>query len=165
MKFKDIVYTLKDEVIAPKTMSVVATDLMDWSTAVSYTHLIIIVWLNIESLYLNACNALSLSSTANLISSEDIITSCEKLYTDISACSSSLILWFTFDNYYMKSHITCGRVFSGQIERLNIQLYDTFKNFDNIIFINLNHLIAEVGLINTYDSVSYTHLVKNAKNI
>ena len=113
---------------------------------------IIIVWLNIESLYLNACNALSLSSTANLISSEDIITSCEKLYTDISACSSSLILWFTFDNYYMKSHITCGRVFSGQIERLNIQLYDTFKNFDNIIFINLNHLIAEVGLINTYDS-------------
>ncbi len=101
----------------------------------------IVVWLNIETL------------TSDLLKAEeDIVFICKRLHTDILKHSNTHILWFTFEDYYMNSHISHGRIFSDLINRLNFQVFDAIKGGENITFINLSHLIADVGIANTYDS-------------
>lgn len=73
----------------------------------------VIVWLNLESSYLNACNALYSQSAFDQQIIEEIVISCKQLYVDISESSNAHILWFLFEDYFNKLPIVAGYQYNG----------------------------------------------------
>ena len=111
---------------------------------------ITIVWLNLEALYSNICDDLNLHSTSDQRIIEEIVTPCKKLYAEISAYTNAHILWFSFEDYYMKTSITTGNNYVTLIDKINLKLVNQLSN--RVEFIDLKRLIATVGLINAYDA-------------
>ena len=111
---------------------------------------IVIVWLNLETSYLNACNALlSHPAISQQRIIEEIVASCKKLYADISASSNTRILWFLFEDYFNKLPILAGYQYNALADKINAKLSNVLS--DNVSFIDLMRLIAEVGITNAYD--------------
>lgn len=111
---------------------------------------IVIVWLNLETSYLNACNALlSHPAISQQRIIEEIVASCKKLYADISASSNTRILWFLFEDYFNKLPILAGYQYNALADKINAKLSNVLSN--NVFFIDLMRLIAEVGITNAYD--------------
>lgn len=54
-----------------------------------------------------------------------------------------------FEDYYLKLSFVSGYRYNLLVDKVNIYLTETFK--ENVSFINLKHLIAEVGIANAYD--------------
>ncbi len=111
---------------------------------------IIVVWLNIEFLYLHAYNALYLQPACEQQIIEENIALCKKLYIDISEYSNVRILWFLFEDYFNKLPIAEGYLYNTLVDKINIYLNDALK--DNVSFIDLKRLIAENGFAKTYNS-------------
>ena len=109
----------------------------------------VIIWLNFESSYINACNALYTQSTPDQQIIEEVVLSCKKLYTDISTHSNARIIWFLFENYFNKLPIVVGYKYNSLIDKINAELSSALKN--NVYFIDLKFIIAEVGITNAYD--------------
>jgi len=111
----------------------------------------IVVWLNYESLYYDVWNKLF----ANEKNVDDVIEEnyslCENLISTLLKQSNAHIIWFLFEGYSVGFQYTMGYInlFSGLIDKLNLKIYDEFRN--EISFINLQNLIAMVGISNTYD--------------
>lgn len=113
---------------------------------------IAIVWLNLEALYLNICDNLNSHSTSDQQMIEEIVYPCKKLYDEISAYTNAHILWFSFEDYYMKTFITTGHNYVTLIDKINWKLVNQLSN--RVEFIDLKHLIAEIGISNAYDAKS-----------
>lgn len=111
---------------------------------------ILIVWLTLESSYSNMCDAFNLQFMPEQEKKKEVIASCKILLSDLLAYSNACILWFLFEDYFSKASITMGYRYSEIINRLNIELNAALQN--NVIFIDLKRLIAEVGIANAYDS-------------
>ncbi len=109
-----------------------------------------IVWLNLEALYSNICDDLNSDSTSDQRIIEEIVTQCKKLYAEISAYTNAHILWFSFEDYYMKTSITTGHNYVTLIDKINLKLVNQLSN--RVEFIDLKRLIATVGITNAYDS-------------
>lgn len=111
---------------------------------------IIVVWLNLESSYLYACDALYSQSVSHQLIIEEVVTSCKRIYSDITEYTNAHILWFLFEDYFNKWPITAGHTYNAFVDRLNAELNGALKN--GVSFIDLKRLIAEVGIPNAYDS-------------
>lgn len=110
---------------------------------------IVILWLNLESSYLHACNALCLQPVSDQRIVEEVTASCKKLYADISAYSNAHILWFLFEDYFNKLPIVAGYQYNAFVDEINAEMSNALKN--NVSLIDLKRLIAEVGIVNAYD--------------
>mgnify|MGYP002640530957 CR=1 FL=1 len=112
----------------------------------------VLVWLNLESSYLHAFDVLCSQPDSEQRIIEDVFTSCKKLYAEISAFSNAIILWFLLEDYFIKLPVVLGYSYNVIIDKINIELSDALK--DNVSFINLKRLIAEVGIANAYNPKS-----------
>jgi len=108
----------------------------------------IIVWLNLESLALNMIN-----KDESILDKEqriaEIVALCNNFLNDIVCRSNANILWFTFENYYSSLSAVVGHTYNNFTDKLNLKLFDTIG--DRVTFIDLKHIISEVGISNAYD--------------
>lgn len=109
----------------------------------------VVVWLNLEASYLHACDALYLQPASDQQIIESIVTSCKKLYADISTFSNASTLWFLFEDYFDKLSVVTGYLYNALVDKINAELSDALKNY--VSFIDLKRLIAEVGIASAYD--------------
>ena len=110
---------------------------------------IIIVWLNFETAFSNIWNTIYSQISNEQHTIDEILTSCKKLYADISAYPNVHILWFLFDDYFSKLSVVSGYHYDAIVDKINIYLTDALKK--NVSFINLKRLIAEIGIASAYD--------------
>ena len=112
------------------------------------THLtsadLIVVWLNLETLL---PRAFYYKTEQDL---DETIALCKKLYADLTSISHVKILWFLFEDYFIKLPIVSGHYYDTLVDKVNIELSDALKN--DVSFIDLKYLIAEVGISKAYDS-------------
>lgn len=104
---------------------------------------LIVVWLNLEDIF----PRLSCSEKENMFS-ETVILS-KKLYANLISVSQAKILWFLFEDYALPFSTVVGHVYNGLADRLNNKVCDTLDR--QVSFIDLKHLIAEVGIPNAYN--------------
>ena len=104
---------------------------------------LIVVWLNIEALLPGQFYSLAEQG------SDETIALCKKLYADLTHISHVKILWFLFEDYDLPLFATIGHVYYDFVDKLNFTLKDTLG--EQVLFIDLKHLIAGVGIINAYD--------------
>ncbi len=109
----------------------------------------ILVWLNLEASYLHDFDVLCLQPDSEQQMMEDVFTFCMELYADISAFSNAIILWFLLEDYFIKLPVVSGYSYNVVIDKINIELCNALR--DNVSFINLKRLIAEVGIANAYN--------------
>lgn len=104
---------------------------------------LIVVWLNLEDI----CPRLYCGEEDNLF--REIIILTEKLYAKLTSVSQAKILWFLFEDYTLLLTTVVGHVYSGLADKLNRKICDTLGK--QVSFIDLKHLIAEVGISNAYN--------------
>lgn len=104
---------------------------------------LIVVWLNIEALLPGQFYSLAEQEL------DETIALCKKLYADLTSISHVKILWFLFEDYELPLSATVGHVYHDFTDKLNVTLKDSLS--DQVSFIDLKHLIAEVGFSNSYD--------------
>ncbi len=107
---------------------------------------LIVVWLNIEALLPGQFYSLAEQG------SDETIALCKKLYADLTRISHGKILWFLFEDYAIPLSAAVGHVYHDYVDKLNLLLRDALGN--PVSFIDLKHLIAEIGISNAYDSKS-----------
>lgn len=105
---------------------------------------LIVVWINIVALLPGQFYSLAEQD------SDETIALCKKLYADLTRISHVKILWFLFEDYELPLSVTVGHVYHDFVDKLNSTLKDTLS--DQVLFIDLKHLIAEVGIPNAYDA-------------
>lgn len=107
---------------------------------------LIVVWLNIEALLPGQFYSLAEQG------SDETIALCKKLYADLTRISHVKILWFLFEDYAIPLSAAVGHVYHNFVDKLNLTLRDTLG--DQVLFIDLKYLVAEVGISNAYNSKS-----------
>lgn len=103
---------------------------------------LIIVWLNIERLYPE------ILSSFNLQTKDHIVRLCGQLYPDLATDVHAKILRFSFEDCFTPIFKVIGHIPQFLIDEVNLKLMDTLG--DQVLFIDLKHLIAEVGIANAY---------------
>ena len=109
---------------------------------------IIIVWLNLSVSYAHIFDVPYAGSEHQIIN--EIISSCEKLYNDISIYQNSQIMWFSFDDYFNILFSVTGYRYNALADTINTKLDKIFK--DNVSVVDFKHIIAKVGITKAYDS-------------
>lgn len=113
---------------------------------------IIVVILNFEELYPNCINDMY----SGVLKPDDIINDAvyksSELYSFLKNNSKASILWFGFEDYcYKYSTIVGNIIIQDRItDNINVMLNKLISEQD--IFINLKHIIASVGISNSYDN-------------
>lgn len=110
---------------------------------------IVVVWLNIEMAFSNVWNTLYSHAATEQQIIDKVVSSCKKLYADLQAYKNANILWFLFEDFFIKLPVVSGYRYDALVDKINIDLNDAFK--ENVSFINLKRLVAEIGLANAYD--------------
>ena len=105
---------------------------------------LIVVWLNTGTLLTGQFYSLAEQD------SDDTIALCKKLYADLTGISHVKILWFLFEDYAIPLSAAVGHVYHDLADKLNLLLRDALGN--QVSFVDLKHLIAEIGISNAYDS-------------
>lgn len=114
----------------------------DYQTQLANSDLIA-VWLNLEAQFPGLCY------NEKVQNSDEIIALCKKLQTDLTSVSQAKILWFLFEDYALPLSTAIGHVYHDFVDKLNVTLRNTLS--DQVSFIDLKHLMAEVGISNAYD--------------
>ncbi len=104
---------------------------------------LIVVWLNQEILFPKLFYS---EAEQDLV---EAVALCKKLYADLTSISYAKTLWFLFEDYTMPLSTAVGHVYHDFADKLNMILRDTLC--DQVSFIDLKHLIADVGVFNAYD--------------
>ena len=107
---------------------------------------LIVVWINLENLLHEQ------DFSGAKFSSNEIIVLCNKIYADLINFSHSKILWFSFEDYYLKLPVATGHLATGFVDKLNLSVQEILGN--QVSFIDLKYLMTEVGLSNVYDTKS-----------
>ena len=111
---------------------------------------VIVVWLNIEVTFSNIWNIKYSQNILEYQIMENIVSSCNRLYDGLQVYKNAHILWFLFEDYFLKLPFVSGYHYDALIDKININLSDVLK--ENVSLINLKQIIAEVGVTNAYDS-------------
>lgn len=109
----------------------------------------IVVWLNIEEFFSNTLTRINLGEMSQYQAIDEIIALCERLYDDVATCSTTHILWFSFEDYYIRTSVLTGHRYATLIDRVNIKLAEYL--YGRAKFVDSKRLIAEVGIANAYD--------------
>ena len=110
---------------------------------------VVIVWLNIETAFSNIWNALFSQAATEQQIIDRVVSSCNRLYADLQAYKNTHVLWFLFEDYFIKLPIVTGHNYDALVDKININLSDELKS--NVFFIDLKRLITEIGVANAYD--------------
>jgi len=111
----------------------------------------VVVWLNYKELFPDNANKRYANVLTEPQAIEEGVSACEKLHDDIRSISPNAhILWFSFEAYYAFMPITMGYAYNSLIDKVNSKLAELLCS--KAVFIDLEHLIAEVGIANAYDS-------------
>ena len=116
---------------------------VEYQTQVTSADLIV-VWLNTGTLLPGQFYSLAEQDL------DDTIALCKKLYADLTGISHVKILWFLFEDYAIPLSAAVGHVYHDLADKLNLLLRDALGN--QVSFVDLKHLIAEIGISNAYDS-------------
>ena len=111
---------------------------------------VVIVWLNIETAFSNIWNIRYSQAATEQQIIEKVVSSCKKLYDDLQAYKNAHVLWFLFEDYFIKLPIVSGYHYDALVDKINIELSNALKN--NVSFIDLKRITAEIGIANAYDS-------------
>lgn len=104
---------------------------------------LIVAWLNIETLIPRQFYSLAEQDL------DETIALCKKLYADLTSISYVKILWFLFEDYAIPLSAAVGHVYHDFADKLNLILRNALG--DQVSFVDLKHLIAEIGISNAYD--------------
>lgn len=107
---------------------------------------LIVVWLNIEALLPGQFYSLAKQDL------DETIALCKKLYADLTSISHVKILWFLFEDYAIPLSVAVGHVYHDFADKLNLALRDALG--DQVSYVDVKHLIAEIGISNAYDAKS-----------
>lgn len=116
---------------------------------------IIVVWLNIESICDNKYNRLfSDDSVVVNETVEHLNTACRNLALELRKHSNATMVWLLFEDYYMNFPVVFGHtpIFSGLIDRINTNILDELIGIENIVFLDLKRVIAEIGVSNSFSN-------------
>jgi FkbH-like protein len=106
---------------------------------------LLVVWLNLDTIVPN--NSIKIEKRHF----EEIIALCQNLQTYLISMCSAKILWFSFENYHTQQSIAIGHTYYNFVDMLNLTVSKKLSK-DRVTFIDLKHIIAEVGVHNAYDS-------------
>ena len=111
----------------------------------------IIIWLNFEALFPDN-NITIHSDISEQIIIDHVISLSHELYNYISSEVSAPLTWVLFEDYYSYNSSVVGHIpFNNNlVNRINCALYNIFRN--KVQIIDLKHLIAEIGISNTYNN-------------
>lgn len=107
---------------------------------------LIVVWMNFEGLR-------SISNNFGFRPEQkpdEHLGLCKKLNDDLVRISGAKIIWFSFENYDVHLTEVIGHTYNSFLDRLNLALQDILDKSTS--FIDLKHLVAEVGISNAYDT-------------
>jgi hypothetical protein len=110
---------------------------------------VVVVWLNLETAFSNIWHAIYSQAATEQHVIDRVVSSCNRLYADLQAYKNAHVLWFLFEDYFIKLPVVSGYHYDALVDKINIALSDALK--DNVSFINLKRLIAEIGVANAYD--------------
>lgn len=110
---------------------------------------ILIVWLTLDASYPYVCDILNLQAKSDRERMEEVILSCKSLYFDLLECRKAQIFWLLFEDYFSALSNIEGYQYRETVSRLNLELSTILQN--NVILINLERMIAEVGIAKAYD--------------
>lgn len=82
---------------------------------------------------------------------ETLICLCEQIYDYVISWKSKNIIWFLFEDYYMKYHVIRGFLLDGLIDRVNFKLAEKFYRDPKVKIIDLKFIIAQVGIEHAYN--------------
>lgn len=85
-------------------------------------------------------------------SEETLICVSEQIYDYFLSLKPKHIIWFLFEDYYMKYHVIRGFVSDGLIDRVNSKLIEKLRDDNKVIIIDLKYIIAQVGVEHAYNS-------------
>lgn len=122
----------------------------DYSEKIAQSN-VIIVWLNLEAVCSDVWNHIFKESIKSSEIMDALYFRCTYLKNNLSKLSKAKIVWFLFEDYYTHFSKIMGNVplCNNLVDRLNILLCDNIT--DNITFIDLKHIIANIGIENAYN--------------
>lgn len=127
-------------------------------TDIRYQHQIsksemIIIWLNFESMFPEFFNVLFSRTKDEKEVIKEVSDLYECIYMYLAARTNARIIWFLFEDYYTNLPTVLGHcpLCNGLIDKINMRISETLCDVDNISFIDLKHLIAEIGIANAYN--------------
>lgn len=103
----------------------------------------IVIWLNLENLFPELYFSIAKQDL------DGVLVPCKKLFADLTSISLAKILWFSFEEYAVPVSAAVGHTYHVFIDKMNLGLRDILV--DDVTFIDLRHLIAEIGISNAYD--------------
>jgi len=112
----------------------------------------VVVWLNIGTAFSNIWNTLYSQTATEKQIIEKVVFSCNMLFTDLQVYKNAHILWFLFEDYFLRHSVVSGYHYDALVDKINIELSGTIK--DSVSFIDLKRIIAEISVANAYDSKS-----------
>lgn len=112
----------------------------------------IVVWLNFEELFPDIFNHIDFGEMSQQQAIDKAFGLCERLYANIVQHSKAHTLWFSFEDYYKQSSVAIGHRYDSLIDQINTRLEKLF--IDKLTFVDLKHLIADIGISNAYDPKS-----------
>ena len=109
----------------------------------------IIVWLNLEAFFPEIRHK-EVGTKDELAELCGIETLCEKIAAYFSEGMTAKILWFSFENYSSPAATLYGYQRNSSVAGLNYRLHKILP--ENGVFIDLEQIIANVGIRNAYDT-------------
>lgn len=103
---------------------------------------IVIIWLNLETLFPQIHDGYMTHALQEQVS-QVVLNTCRDLVNYISLLSKAKILWVLFEDFCIHRTIVTGHNGGGFVDCLNRELQKS--SFNQTTFIDLKHLIAELG--------------------
>lgn len=108
----------------------------------------ILIWLNLEILLPDLHNGSGNKMICEMQFS-DVETLSWNIGKFVSSISNGMIIWITFEDYFLHLPMVTGHVRTSVADVLNLKVKDALS--DNIIFLDLKYLIAELGICNAFE--------------
>lgn len=110
---------------------------------------IIAICLNFDALYPNALTDIFSEKLSSDEITRDTIMRCRELYDSVKSSSSVPVIWFGFEDYYVNCDIVSGNipVLDGLVDKVNQAIREMMRDD---VFVDLKHLIAKIGISNSY---------------
>lgn len=106
---------------------------------------------NFEGFYQEIYNKnWNLEKTQDLLNTE--ISNMKYINSMFRSKLNSLIIWFGYEDYYLNDYNVLGNIpiYNGIVDEINIQFVSSIEN--DIVFVDLKRLIAQVGIAKAYDN-------------
>ena len=113
---------------------------------------LIVVLLNFECQYTNWYNdVLSRKITSKQLKSY-VIEKCRAIYQALKTTTSCPIVWFGYENedFYLTNICGATSEITNTVNNINLDIIDFLNENDS--YIDMRHLIADIGISNSYDS-------------